>query len=52
MYKSCSFVRPMIIVASDGYIIYNLCHYFADGGNNDATIIKKGQLYFEIVKIK
>ncbi|CAC5386297.1 unnamed protein product [Mytilus coruscus] len=40
MHKGRSLVKPMVIVATDGYIPNVLGPYYADGHNNDASIIK------------
>ncbi|CAG2251516.1 unnamed protein product [Mytilus edulis] len=40
MHKGRSLVKPMMIVATDGYILNVLGPYYADGHNNDASIIK------------
>ena len=41
MYKGRPLVKPMMIVASDGYLIDILGPYSADGRNNDAAILNK-----------
>ena len=40
VHKGKPFVKPMMIVSSDGYIITTLRPFFADGKNNDAEITK------------
>ncbi|CAC5361417.1 unnamed protein product [Mytilus coruscus] len=40
MHKERSLVKPMMIVATDGYILNVLGPYYADGHNNDASITK------------
>ena len=39
MHKNRPLVKPMIVVASDGYIVSVFGHYLADGKNNDASIL-------------
>ena len=41
MYKGLPLVKPMMIVASDDYLIDILGPYFANGRNNDAAILNK-----------
>ena len=41
VYKGRPLVKPMLIVASDGYIIDILGPYLANGKNNDAAILNK-----------
>ncbi|XP_062613816.1 uncharacterized protein LOC134275563 [Saccostrea cucullata] len=41
MYKGRPLVKPMMFVASDGYIVDILGPYLADGKNNDANILNK-----------
>ena len=38
VHKGRPFVKPMMLVASDGYILSVLGPYLADGRNNDAKI--------------
>ena len=40
MHKGRSLVKPMMLVGTDGYILNVLGPYYADGYNNDASIIK------------
>ncbi|XP_033752795.1 uncharacterized protein LOC117336398 [Pecten maximus] len=40
LHKNRSLVKPMMVVASDGYILSVLGPYLADYGNNDANITK------------
>lgn len=41
VYKGCQLVKPLMIVASDGYIIDILGPYLAVGNNHDAAILNK-----------
>lgn len=41
MYKGRSLVKPIMVVASDEYIIDILGPYLADGKNNDAAILNQ-----------
>lgn len=41
VYKGRPLVKPLMIVASDGYIIDIFGPYMADGKNNDAAILNK-----------
>lgn len=41
MYKDRSLVKPMMFVASGGYIVDIMGPYLADGKNDDANIFNK-----------
>jgi hypothetical protein len=40
IHKKRSLVKPMFIVAPDGYILHVIPHYLSDSKNNDAAIIQ------------
>lgn len=41
VYRGRPLVKPMIVVAPDGYIIDIIGPYLVDGKNNDAAILNK-----------